>query len=68
MDLTNLENPTEGMLTLTAHFYLRHGHIDQQLRFNTVVMKKPFVGERLTMSVLQGNLKTHLVGVLGGVV
>ena len=34
---------------------------------NTIVMKKPFVGEPVTYKqYFAGNLKTHLVGVLGG--
>ena len=34
---------------------------------NTIVMKKPFVGEPVTYKqYFDGNLKTHLVGVLGG--
>lgn len=70
MDLTNLENPTEGMLTpYGAFFIFAMGILISNFVFNTVVMKKPFVGEPVNyVRYFKGNLKTHLVGVLGGVV
>lgn len=37
--------------------------------FNTLVMKKPFVGEPVTYSqYFKGSFKTHLVGILGGAI
>ncbi|MBR6931738.1 MAG: multidrug DMT transporter permease, partial [Bacteroidales bacterium] len=37
--------------------------------FNTLVMKKPFVGEPVALSeYFKGNAKTHLVGMLGGAI
>ncbi|HOS45677.1 MAG TPA: GRP family sugar transporter, partial [Paludibacter sp.] len=37
--------------------------------FNTLVMKKPFQGKPVTYKAyFNGNMKTHLVGVLGGLI
>ena len=37
--------------------------------FNTLVMKKPFVGKPIAYSdYFSGNVKTHLVGILGGTI
>lgn len=70
MDLTNLENPIEGMLTpYGAFFIFSMGILVSNFILNTLVMKKPFVGEPVNYSqYFKGNLKTHLVGVLGGVI
>ncbi|KAF5065313.1 Ureide permease [anaerobic digester metagenome] len=70
MDLTNLENPTEGMLTpYGAFFIFSIGILASNFILNTLVMKKPFVGNPVNYSqYFKGNLKTHLVGVLGGVI
>ena len=70
MDLTNLENPTEGMLTpYGAFFIFSIGIVASNFILNTLVMKKPFVGNPVNYSqYFKGNLKTHLVGVLGGVI
>ncbi len=70
MDLTNLENPTEGMLTpYGAFFIFSIGILASNFILNTLVMKKPFVGSPVNYSqYFKGNLKMHLVGVLGGVI
>ena len=70
MDLTNLENPTEGMLTpYGAFFIFSIGILASNFILNTLVMKKPFVGSPVNYSqYFKGNFKTHLVGVLGGVI
>ena len=70
MDLTNLENPTEGMLTpYGAFFIFSIGILASNFILNTLVMKKPFVGNPVNYSqYFKGNFKTHLVGVLGGVI
>lgn len=70
MDLTNLENPTEGMLTpYGAFFIFSIGILASNFILNTLVMRKPFVGNPVNYSqYFKGNLKTHLVGVLGGVI
>ena len=70
MDLTNLENPTEGMLTpYGAFFIFSIGILASNFILNTLVMRKPFVGNPVNYSqYFKGNFKTHLVGVLGGVI
>lgn len=70
MDLNNLENPTSGMLTpYGAFFIFSLGILGSNFIFNTLVMKKPFVGGPVTYSqYFKGNMKTHLVGILGGII
>ena len=70
MDLNNLENPTAGMLTpYGAFFIFSLGILGSNFIFNTVVMKKPFVGEPVNYSqYFKGNLSTHSVGILGGII
>ena len=70
MDLNNLENPTPGMLTpYGAFFIFSLGILGSNFIFNTVVMKRPFVGEPVSYSQYsKGTLKTHSVGILGGII
>lgn len=70
MDLNNLENPTPGMLTpYGAFFIFSLGILGSNFIFNTLAMKKPFVGEPVGYAqYFKGNLKTHSVGILGGVI
>ena len=70
MDLNNLESPTPGMLTpYGAFFIFSLGILGSNFIFNTIVMKKPFVGEPVGYSsYFKGNLSTHLVGILGGII
>ena len=68
MDLNNLDNPTAGLLTpYGAFFIFSIGILASNFLFNSVVMKKPFVGEPVSYShYFKGNFKTHSVGMLGG--
>ncbi|HBX44351.1 GRP family sugar transporter [Limibacterium fermenti] len=70
MDLNNLENPTPGMLTpYGAFFIFSLGILGSNFIFNTFVMRKPFLGEPVSYSrYFKGSLKTHSVGILGGVI
>ncbi|MGI6078877.1 MAG: GRP family sugar transporter [Fastidiosipilaceae bacterium] len=70
MDLKNLENPMSGMLTpYGAFFIFSLGILGSNFIFNTLAMKRPFMGEPVTYSFyFKGNSKTHLVGVLGGLI
>ena len=70
MDLNNLENPMQGMLTpYGAFFIFSLGILGSNFIFNTIVMKKPFIGEPVSYSqYFKGNLSTHSVGVLGGII
>jgi glucose uptake protein len=70
MDLNNFETPAEGMLTpYSAFFIFSVGIFISNFLFNTLVMKKPFQGEPVTYKAyFNGNIKTHLVGVLGGLI
>jgi glucose uptake protein len=70
MDLNDFESPAAGMMTpYTAFFIFSVGIFISNFLFNTLVMKKPFQGEPVTYKAyFNGNMKTHLVGVLGGLI
>lgn len=70
MDLNNFDNPTQGMLTpYGAFFIFSLGIFTSNFLFNTIVMKKPFEGSAVSYKqYFTGNIKTHSVGVLGGVI
>ena len=70
MDLDNFEQPTAGMLTpYSAIFVFAIGVLLSNFLFNTLVMRRPFVGEPVSYSeYFKGSLSTHFVGVLGGAI
>jgi len=70
MDLTNFASPAPGTATpYTAIVLFTLGVLLSNFVFNTLVMKKPFVGEPVNYSqYFKGNTKTHLVGMLGGAI
>ena len=70
MDLNNLENPTQGMLTpYGAFFIFSLGILGSNFIFNTIAMKRPFVGEPVSYSrYFKGSLGMHSVGILGGII
>ena len=70
MDLTNFAAPAAGKVTpYTATVIFTLAVLASNFIFNTIVMKKPFVGEPVSYSqYFKGNAKTHLVGMLGGAI
>ena len=70
MDLGNFEHPAPGMLTpYTAIFIFSVGVLLSNFLFNSLVMRYPFVGERVSYGeYFRGSFKTHLTGMLGGAV
>ncbi|MBR5035170.1 MAG: multidrug DMT transporter permease [Bacteroidales bacterium] len=68
MDTANFVSPAAGKVTpYTAIVIFTVGVLLSNFVFNTIVMKKPFVGEPVSYKeYFSGNFKTHLVGVLGG--
>ncbi len=68
VDLDNFAAPAAGKMTpYTAMVIFALGVFLSNFIVNTIVMKKPFVGEPVTYKqYFSGNLGTHLVGVLGG--
>ena len=68
MDLDNFEQPTAGMLTpYSAIFIFSIGVLLSNFIFNTLVMRRPFVGEPVAYKeYFKGSFSTHLVGILGG--
>lgn len=70
MDLDNFADPTPGMLTpYSAIFIFSVGVLLSNLVFNTLAMRRPFVGAPVTYrEYFRGTTTTHLVGMLGGAV
>lgn len=70
MDLNNFEYPTVGMVApYAAVFIFALGVLASNFLFNTLLMKRPFVGEPVTYkNYFQGSFSTHLVGILGGAI
>lgn len=70
MDLENFAAPAAGKVTpYTAIVIFSLGVLLSNFVFNTLVMKKPFVGEPVSFKqYFAGSFKTHLVGVLGGAI
>lgn len=68
MDLENFSAPAVGMATpYTAIVIFSIGVLLSNFLFNSLVMRYPFVGEPVSYKeYFKGNLKTHLVGILGG--
>ena len=70
MGLDNFSEPALGKLTpYTAVFIFSLGVFVSNFLFNTIAMKRPVEGEPVSISgYFKGNTKTHLVGILGGVI
>ena len=70
VDLADFHHPAAGKLTpYTAMVIFALGVFLSNFVVNTIVMKKPFVGEPVTYAqYFKGNFKTHLVGMLGGAI
>lgn len=68
MDLDNFAAPAAGKATpYVAFFIFAVGIFLSNFVFNTLVMKRPFVGSPVSYrEYFSGRLSTHLVGVLGG--
>lgn len=70
MDLNDFENPAVGKLTpYTALFIFSVGVLLSNFVFNTLAMRRPFVGEPVSYrQYFNGSMKTHLTGMLGGAI
>lgn len=70
MDLNDFVNPEAGKLTpYTAVFIFACGVVLSNFIFNTIAMKNPVEGEPVKISAyFKGNFRTHLVGILGGMI
>ncbi len=70
MDLNNFESPEAGKATpYSAFFIFAVGMFVSNFVFNTLLMKKPFVGDPVSFTdYFKGRFSTHLVGVLGGLI
>jgi glucose uptake protein len=64
-------HPEPGRLTpYTAVFFFSVGLVLSNFVWNSIVMKRPFVGDPVPYGdyITKGSAKVHLVGVLGGVI
>lgn len=70
MDLDNFVSPAAGKMTpYTAMFIFAAGIFLSNFLFNTLVMRRPFVGQPVSYAdYFKGSGKIHLVGVLGGLI
>jgi len=70
MDLENFVSPAAGKMTpYTAVFVFSVGIFLSNFIFNTILIKKPFVGEPTSYAeYFKGNLSTHFTGILGGLI
>ena len=70
VDLENLSSPAAGKMTpYTAVFIFSIGILLSNFLFNTIIMKRPFEGTPVTYATyFKGKMRTHLVGVLGGLI
>ncbi len=70
MDIENFQSPAIGKMTpYTAVFIFSVGIFISNFLFNTILMRKPITGSAVTYKdYFKGNFRTHLVGVLGGLI
>ena len=70
MDLENFENPAPGKMTpYTAVCIFSVGIFISNFLFNSILMRRSVAGTPVSYALyFRGSLKTHLVGVLGGVI
>ncbi len=70
MDLDNFQHPAAGKMTpYTAVFVFSVGIFLSNFIFNTILIKRPFEGTPASYAAyFKGKFKTHLVGVLGGLI
>jgi glucose uptake protein len=68
---TDFANPEPGRLTpYTAVFFFSVGLLLSNFVWNSIAMKKPFVGDPVPYHdyVTKGNARLHVVGILGGII
>jgi glucose uptake protein len=70
MDLENFMSPAVGKMTpYTAVFIFSVGIFISNFIFNTILMRKPITGSPASYAdYFRGSFKTHLVGILGGLI
>jgi glucose uptake protein len=66
----DFEDPLPGKLSpYTAVFFFSLGIFFSNFIFNTLLMRKPFMGEPLSFSdYFRGSSRNHLIGILGGMI
>jgi len=70
MDLENFQSPAPGKMTpYTAVFIFSVGIFISNFLFNTILIKRPFMGEPTSYAAyFRGKFSTHLTGILGGLI
>ncbi|MGA2408301.1 MAG: GRP family sugar transporter [Bacteroidales bacterium] len=66
----DFENPTGGKLSpYSAVFFFAIGILVSNFLFNTIIMKKPVEGQPVDYhDYFRGSIKSHLTGILGGII
>ncbi len=66
----DFEDPLPGKLSpYTAVFFFSLGIFFSNFIFNTLLMRRPFMGESLSFSAyFRGSSRNHLIGILGGMI
>ncbi|MCA5006278.1 GRP family sugar transporter [Sphingobacterium bovistauri] len=70
MDLENFNSPELGKMTpYTAFFVFSIGVLLSNLLFNTLLIKKPFIGEPTNYKAyFSGSIRNHMTGIMGGII
>lgn len=70
MDIENFQQPAQGKMTpYTAVFIFSVGIFLSNFIFNSILIKRPFAGTPTSYKVyFAGNFRTHMTGVLGGLI
>ena len=70
MDLQNLEAPAIGKMTpYTAFFVFTIGVLLSNFLFNTILIKRPFIGEPTSYKAyFSGSFRNHMTGIFGGII
>lgn len=70
MDIENFTSPEAGKMTpYTAVFIFSIGILLSNIIFNTILIKKPFVGQPTSYKAyFSGSFGTHFTGILGGLI
>lgn len=69
LDPTYVAGGTGNLTPFTGVFYFTLGAVFSTPLFNIFVMRHPLEGEKLSLKTyFKGDLKTHLIGMLGGII
>ena len=69
LDMQYVAGGTGTLTPFTGVFFFAVGILISTPIFNTIAMRYPVSGERVTMKdYFAGSMRTHLIGILGGLI